>query len=154
MPRKFWSCFTPLGGWIASIACTLLLWGLIPSLLSMYPRYSISSVQNVNFWHWLLSPHCNVAWVPHLIFLDGLQGYFWRCREGHLSKLVHTLWIPSALMVSLGNVWRTCNAHRLLLVGMFSPRKDNGTDFRCIWIQSNGVVTHVEIKVCCKRESF
>ncbi len=49
MPRKCLNCLTFVGGWITSISCTLLLWGLMPSLVSMYPRYSISSAQNVLF---------------------------------------------------------------------------------------------------------
>ncbi len=49
MPRKCLNCFTPLDSSIMIIAYTLLLWGFIPSLVSMYPRYSISSAQNVNF---------------------------------------------------------------------------------------------------------
>jgi hypothetical protein len=41
-----------------------------------------------------------------------------------------------------------------LLVGILSPRKDDGADFGYIWIQSDGVITHIKIKGCCKSESF
>jgi hypothetical protein len=34
MPKKCLSCLTPVGSLIASIACTLLLQGLMPSLVS------------------------------------------------------------------------------------------------------------------------
>jgi hypothetical protein len=37
-----------------------------------------------------------------------------------------------------------------LLVGVFFPRKDNGADFGCIWIQSNGVIIHVQIRAVAK----
>ncbi len=32
--------------------------------------------------------------------------------------------------------------------------KDDCADFGCIWIQYNGVITHVKIKGCCKSETF
>ncbi len=31
-----------------------------------------------------------------------------------------------------------------------APREDDCADFECIWIQSDGVITHVKIKGCCK----
>ena len=40
------------------------------------------------------------------------------------------------------------------LVWVFTPREYDCADFGCIWIQSNGVVTHVKIKGCCKSETF
>jgi hypothetical protein len=38
----------------------------------------------------------------------------------------------------------------LALVGVLAPRKDDGTDFGCVWIQSNGLIV-LEIKWCCMR---
>jgi hypothetical protein len=38
----------------------------------------------------------------------------------------------------------------LALVGVLTPRKDDGTDLGCIWIQSNGLIA-LEIKCCCMR---
>jgi hypothetical protein len=35
-------------------------------------------------------------------------------------------------------------------VGVLAPRKDDGTDFGCIWIQSNGLIA-LEIKCCYMR---
>ena len=35
-----------------------------------------------------------------------------------------------------------------------TPREYDRADFGCIWIQSNGVVAHVEIEGCCISESF
>ncbi len=74
-----------------------LLWVYTPGILFLVHRMLI-------FQCWLLSPHRKVAWVPHLVFLDGLQGYSWRCRGGHLSlsKLINTLEIPLALTFFLG----------------------------------------------------
>ena len=150
MPRKCLSCFTPLGGWITSIACTLLLWGLIPSLISTYPRYFLSSAQNVDYQRWRVSPHRDIAWEPPLVCLDGRQGFSLRCRGGHQCKLVHTLRIPLAPSwkkpgepaLPIGN--REYLPQRKLMVQIFG----------CIWIQSNGVLAHVEIKGCCKSEAF
>ncbi len=34
------------------------------------------------------------------------------------------------------------------------PKGNDRADFGCIWIQSNGIVTHVKIKGCCKSEVF
>ncbi len=75
MPRKCLSCFTPLGRWIASIACTLLLWGLIPFLLRTYPRYSISSAQNVDLSALTFKPAsrsrlCHRPWYWREIYPD------------------------------------------------------------------------------------
>ncbi len=50
----------------------------------------------------LLSLHCEVAWKPFIVFLDGLQGYSLGCRGGHLSQLVHNLGNPLALTFFLG----------------------------------------------------
>ncbi len=37
----------------------------------------------------------------------------------------------------------------LILVGVLAPRRnDDGTDFGCILIQSNGVIAQLEIKGC------
>ena len=40
------------------------------------------------------------------------------------------------------------------LLWVFSPREDDRVGLECIWIQSNGVIAHVEIKGCCKSEIF
>ncbi len=50
--------------------------------------------------------------------------------------------------------WRTCYPHWQSLVGVFTPREYDRADFGCIWIQSNSIVAHVEIKGCCKSEAF
>jgi hypothetical protein len=38
----------------------------------------------------------------------------------------------------------------LALLGVLAPRKDDGADFGCFWIQSNGLIA-LEIKCCCMR---
>jgi hypothetical protein len=52
--------------------------------------------------------------------------------------------------LSLQNVSRTCNTHWQLLVGVFSQKKDDGADFGCTWIQSNGVIAHVKSRAVAK----
>jgi hypothetical protein len=46
---------------------------------------------------------------------------------------------------TLKNVRRTCNTHQKSFVGIFSPRKDDCADSGCIGVQSNGVITHIQI---------
>ncbi len=45
---------------------------------------------------------------------------------------------------------RICCFHLLALVGDQAPRKDDGTDFECAWMQSNGIIA-LEIKCYCRR---
>ena len=48
------------------------------------------------------------------------------------------------------NVWENLLFPWLALVGDQAPRKDYGTDFGCVWIQSNGIIA-LEIKCYCRR---
>ena len=48
-------------------------------------------------------------------------------------------------------VWENLLFPLLALVGDQTPRKDDGTDFGCAWIQSNGLIA-LEIK--CYRRRF
>ncbi len=41
-----------------------------------------------------------------------------------------------------------------LVIASICLKGNDGADFGCIWIQSNGVIAHVEIKGCCKGEVF
>jgi hypothetical protein len=54
--------------------------------------------------------------------------------------------------VSSDNVigWENLLFPLLALVGNQAPRKDDGTDFGCAWIQSNGLIAS-EIKCYCRR---
>ncbi len=46
-------------------------------------------------------------------------------------------------------VWENLLFPLLALVGDQAPRKDDGTDFGCAWIQSNGLIA-LEIKCNCR----
>jgi hypothetical protein len=46
-------------------------------------------------------------------------------------------------------VWKTLLFPLLALVGDQAPRKDDGTDFGCAWIQSNGLIA-LKIKCYCR----
>ncbi len=47
-------------------------------------------------------------------------------------------------------IWENLLFPLLALVGDQAPRKDDGTDFGCTWIQSNGIIA-LEIKCYCRR---
>ncbi len=129
----------------------LLLWGL---LLVNTSRYSVKVHRMSN----LSALTCESASQSCLrIHLDcltaikrnlfGPQDCLKRCRGGHQGELIHFL----------GFHWlRQCDCLEnllfplLVLVGVLAPRKDDGTDFGCIWIQSNGLIA-LEIKCYCMR---
>jgi hypothetical protein len=75
-----------------------------------------------------------------------------RDAEEVIKVSSYNLGIPSALTiclsgepaVSIVNSWWD----------VLATRKDDGTNFECVWIQSNGVTAHFEIKGCCIREFF
>ena len=56
MPRNLRSCLTFVGGFNARIACTFFGCGLIPSLVSMYPRYLVSLAQKFDFFALTFKP--------------------------------------------------------------------------------------------------
>ena len=85
----------------------------------------------------------------HLGCLTGLlEQSIWSSRlpqemQRRSSRWAHTSFgIPLAL-----TIWLSENLlfPLLALVGVLTPRKDDGTDFGCIWIQSNGMIA-LEIK--------
>ncbi len=47
-------------------------------------------------------------------------------------------------------VWENLLLPLVALVGDQAPRKDDGTDFGCTWIQSNGIIA-LEVKCYCRR---
>ena len=137
---------TFVGGWIASITCILLLWGLMPSLVSMYLGILFPVRRMLTFPRWLLSPCREGAWVPLQVFWDGPQGCSQRCRGDCLIKLAHTPGLQLAPTFYFEKcLENTCDTHRKSLVGIFTPRKDDGKDSGCIGVQSNGVITHSQI---------
>ncbi len=148
MPRKCQSCFTSFGGWVTSIACTLLLWGFMPSLVSKYPRYSNSSVQNVDFSALTFKPalqsHLSTSssfsrWSPRLFLEMQRRSCKWACTHSRdsISSDISPWNMSGEPAMPLSNLCRS----------IFPKRKDEGANFGCVWIQSNGVIAHDEIKV-------
>ncbi len=85
----------------------------------------------------------------------GPQDCLQRCIGGPWWVLVHALGIPLA-PTFLVECRRTCrNHHASLLVGVKLPQwKNDGTDFGCVFIQSNSEIAHVEIKGSCMRDFY
>jgi hypothetical protein len=80
--------------------------------------------------------------------LFGPQDCLKRCRGGHQGDLIHLLGIPLAPTMWLYrepviSIVGSCGS-------ILAPRKDDGTDFGCVWTQSNGLIA-LEIKCCCIR---
>jgi hypothetical protein len=88
----------------------------------------------------------------HLDCLVGPQDCLKRCRGGHQGELIHSLGIPvaSTIVISGEPAVSILNSYGSIL----APRKDDGTDFGCVWIQSNGIMAYFEMKGCCIREFF
>ncbi len=80
--------------------------------------------------------------------LFGPQDCLKRCRGGHWGELIPLLGILLALTMWLSgepavSIISSCGS-------ILPPRKDDGTDFGCVWIQSNGLIA-LEIKCYCMR---
>ncbi len=148
-----WKCLviTPFGWLSCDYVYALLLWGL---LLVSTSRYSgkvrrMSNLSALTFksasWSCLrIHLDCLTAIKSNLF---GPQDCLKRCRGGHQGELIPLLGIPLA-----PTMWLSENLLFLLLalVGDQAPRKDDGTDFGCIWIQSNGLIA-LGIQCCCMR---
>ncbi len=79
----------------------------------------------------------------------------WICHTYSTQcKLVHTLGIPLAPSFLLEICVENLQYPSVISCRVFSPRKDDGTDFGWVWIQPNGVVAHVQVKGYCIGESF
>jgi hypothetical protein len=149
-----WKCLviTPFGWLNCDYVYALLLWG---QLFVSTSRYSVKVRRMLN----LSALTCKSASRSCLrIHLDcltaiksnlfGPQDCFKRCRGGHQGELIPLLGIPLVLTMWLSGepaVSIVSSCERIL-----APRKDDGTDFGCIWIQSNGLIA-IEIKCYCMR---
>ncbi len=149
-----WKCLmiTPFGRLNCNYVYALLLWGL---LLVSTSRYSAKVCTMLN----LSALTCKSASRSCLrIHLDcltavksnlfGPQDCLKRCRGGHQGELISRLGIPLAPTMWLSeesavSIVSSCGS-------ILAPRKDDGTDFECIWIQSNGLIA-LEIKCYCMR---
>ncbi len=149
-----WKCLviTPFGRLNCDYVYAMLLWGL---LLVSTSRYSVKVRRMLN----LSALTCKSASQSCLrIHLDcltavksnifGPQDYLKRCRGGHQGELIPplriqlapTMWLSGEPAVSIVS---SCGS-------ILAPRNDDGTDFGCVWIQSNGLIA-LEIKCYCMR---
>jgi hypothetical protein len=149
-----WKCLviTPFGRLNCNYVYNLLLWG--PLFVST-SRYSVKVRRMLN----LSALTCKSASRSCLrIHLDclpaiksnlfGPQDCLKRGRGGHQGELMPLLGIPLAPTMWLSgepavSIVSSCGS-------ILAPRKDDGTDFGCIWIQSNGLIA-LEIKCYCMR---
>ncbi len=149
-----WKCLviTPFGQLNRNYVYVLLLWGL---LLVSTSRYSVkvrrmSNLSTLTFKSALQSClrirlDCLTAIKSNLF---GPQDCLKRCRGGHQGELIPLLGIPLAPTIWLSgepavSINSSCGS-------ILAPRKNDGTDFGCVWIQSDDLIA-LEIKCCCMR---
>ncbi len=141
-----WECLviTLFGRLNCDYVYALLLWGL---LLVSTSRYSVKvrRMSNLSALTFKSALHCLTAIKSNLF---GPQDCLKRCRDGHQGELIPLLVIPLAPTMWLSgepavSIVSSCGS-------TLAPRKDDGTDFGCVWIQSNGLIA-LEIKCCCMR---
>ena len=146
------SCYHSFWAVTSQLCLRLLLWGL---LLISTSRHSVEVHSMSN----LSALTCKSAlWSCLRIHLDcltavksnlfGPQDCLKRCRGGHQGELIQLLGIPLAPTMWLSgepavSIVSSCGS-------ILAPRKDDGTDFGCVWIQSNGLIA-LEIKCYCRR---
>ncbi len=66
--------------------------------------------------------------------------------------LIHALGIPLAPTFLVECLEPAVTIVNLLWEYTFPKEKNDGTDFGCVFIQSNGEIAHIEIKGSCMRE--
>ncbi len=149
-----WKCLviTPFGWLNWNYVYALLLWGL---LFVSTSRYSVKVRRMLNLFALTCKSASQSCLRIHLDCLTanksnlfGPQDCLKRCRGGHQGELIPLLRIPLAPTIWLSG------EHAVSIVSscgiILAPRKDDGTDFGCVWIQSNGL-TALEIKCYCMR---
>ena len=82
MPRNLWRPLTSFGGVIVRIACTLFGCGFKSVLVRIYPRYSISTIQNFDLGAFTLKP------TSHNLVNSNLKCCRWSSR---LALLMYSL---------------------------------------------------------------
>ncbi len=149
MPQKC-LVITSFGRLNCNYVYPLLLWGL---LLVSASRYSVEVRRMSNLFALTFKPALQSCLRIHLDCLtaiksnlSGLQDCLKRCEVIKVSSYIflgfHQLRqcdCPESLSFTL-----------LALVGDQAPRKDDGTDFGCVQIQSNGLLA-LQIKCYCMR---
>ncbi len=149
-----WKCLviTPFGQLNCNYVYALLLWGLLLVSTSRYsvkvrmmPNLSALTCKSVSQSCLRIHLDCLTAVRSNLF---GPQDCLKRCRGGHPGELIPLLGIPLAPTMWLSgepaaSIVSSCGS-------ILAPRKDDGTDFGCIWIQLNGLIA-LEIKSYCMR---
>jgi hypothetical protein len=106
----------------------------MPSLVRMYPRYSISSVQNVNISELPFEPSLQSGLSTSSSFLRWSSRLLLNCRGDHLSRLVHILGIPLALTFYFEKCLENLQYPSEDSCRNIFPKEDDGTDSGCIWV--------------------
>ncbi len=149
-----WKCLVITSfGWLnRNYVYALLLWGL---LFVSTSRYSVKVHRMLNLSTLTCKSASQSCWRIHLDCLIAIKSNLFgpqdclkRCRGGHQGDLIPLLGISLALTMWLSgepavSIVSSCGS-------ILAPRKDDGTDFGCVWIQSNGLIA-LEIKCFCMR---
>ncbi len=149
-----WKCLVipPFGQLNCDYVYALLLWGL---LLVSTSRYSVKVRRMSNLSALTFKSVSQSCLRIHLDCLTAIKSNLFgphnclkRCRGGHQGELIPLLGIPLAPTMWLSgepavSIVSSCGS-------ILAPRKDDGTDFGCVGIQSNGLIA-LEIKCYCIR---
>ncbi len=149
-----WKCLVITPFWVVTswLCPRLLLWVL---LLISTSRHSVEvpSMPNLSA---LTSKSASGSCLRiHLACLTGLlEQSIWSSRLPQEMQRRSSRWAHTSFGIPLAPdnlvVWENLLLPLLALVGVLAPRKDDGTDFGCAWIQSNGLIA-LEIKCYCRR---
>ncbi len=146
------SCYHSFGRLNRNYVYALLLWGLLLVSTSSYSgkvrrMSNLSALTFQSASQSCLKIHLNcLTAVKSNLFVS--QDCLKRCRGGHQGELIPLLGIPLAPTMWLSgepavSIVSSCGS-------ILAPRKDDGTDFGCALIQSNGLIA-LEIKCYCMR---
>jgi hypothetical protein len=149
-----WKCLviTPFGRLNCNYVYALLVWGI---LLVSTSRYSVKVCRMLNLSAMTFKSASRSCLRIHLDCLPavknnlfGPQDCLRRCRGGNQGELIFLLGIPLAppMWLSGGPAVSIVSSYGSIL----APRKNDDTDFGCVWIQYNGLIA-LEIKCCCMR---
>ncbi len=141
-----------LFGWLnQDCVYALLLWGL---LLVSTSRYSVEVHRMLNLFALTCKSVSQSCLRIHLDCLTAVKSNLFghqdclnKCRRDHQGELVHLLGFHQLRQCDcLGepavSIVSSCGS-------ILAPRKDDGTDFGCAWIQSNGLIA-LETKYYCR----
>ena len=81
-----------------------------------------------------------------LVLLVGLQNCLSDAEEVIQVRLVQTLGIPLAPTFHLKIYLENLQYPLVITYRCIFPKKDDGADFGCIWIQFNGAIAHAETR--------